>query len=113
MVRLGTLLVSVLALVLAGSVASLGGAQSGTRSLAPAVAPDGPLQMLVSEGGRAESSRLLPVDPLTLADIDGGEPVTLDGPGWATAVSADGSTAVTLLVERTAVNPFPAEVTVV
>jgi hypothetical protein len=113
MVRLGTLLALVLALILAGSVATLGGAQSGPRSLAPAVAPDGPLQMLVSEGGRAESSRMLPVDPLTLEDIDAAEPVTLDGPGWATVVSADGSTQVALLIDRTAANPSPSELTVV
>ena len=112
MVRLGTLLAFVLALVLAGGVATLGGAQSGTRSLTPAVAPGGPTQMLVSEGGRTESSRLLPVDPLTLADIPSADVVTLDGPGGTTAVSADGSTAVTLLFGRTAINPYPPEVTV-
>ena len=112
MIRLGTLLAFILTLILAGGVASLGGAQPGPRSLAPAAAPAGPTQMLVSEGGRAESSRLLPVDPLTLADIPSADLLALDGPAWATAVSADGSTAVTLLFERTAANPYPPEVTV-
>lgn len=113
MVRLGTLLAFVLALILAGRVATLGGAQSGPRSIAPLIDPVGPLQMLVSEGGQSDALRLVPLDPRTLADGSPGDSVALDGPGWSSIISADGSTLVTVQVELSAADPHPSEITLV
>lgn len=87
-----------------------------TRSETPGIAPltdtAYEIEMLASADAMAESDRLVHLDPLTLADRPDEDPIELGGPSWASIISADGSTLVTVVIERTATNPEPNEASV-
>ena len=54
--------------------------EPGPRAISPLFDNGQGVELLASEGGQSEAERLVPLDPLTLADRTDGSAVELGGP---------------------------------